>query len=101
MVDHSGAGYRSLREIGRDPMYTGECFCGEVKYEISGELFAMYCCHCSICRKMCGASFTTNGSVEANSFRVTHGREIPFSSLSVLFIHPDGLGSVFPGDESH
>ncbi|MBW2423834.1 MAG: GFA family protein [Deltaproteobacteria bacterium] len=61
-------------------MYTGECFCGEVKYEINGELFAMYCCHCSKCRKMCGASFTTNGSVEASAFRITHGREVSFSS---------------------
>jgi len=64
-------------------MYTGECFCGAVKYETKGELFAMYCCHCSKCRKMCGASFTTNASVAATSFRITQGHEVLDSFTNV------------------
>ena len=54
-------------------MLSGECFCGSVRYEIDGELQAMYCCHCSRCRKMSGASCTTNAIINSDSFRITHG----------------------------
>jgi hypothetical protein len=56
-------------------MLTGECFCGKVKYRIDGDLLAMYHCHCSRCRKLTGASFATNASVEAELFSVTDGAE--------------------------
>lgn len=32
-------------------MISGECFCGEIRYEIDGELAAARACHCSRCRK--------------------------------------------------
>lgn len=54
-------------------MLTGECFCGAVKYSIDGDLLAMYHCHCSRCRKLTGASFATNASVDSNLFSITRG----------------------------
>ena len=34
---------------------TGECFCGDVRYEYEGELLDARSCHCSRCRKVFGA----------------------------------------------
>lgn len=56
-------------------MLTGECFCGSVKYQIDGDLIAMYHCHCSRCRKLTGASFATNASLESRLFSITQGEE--------------------------
>ncbi|PRY63410.1 hypothetical protein B0H98_1085 [Vreelandella songnenensis] len=35
---------------------TGECLCGEVKFEIDGKLPNLYQCHCSLCRKTTGST---------------------------------------------
>lgn len=61
-------------------MLTGECLCGTVKYQIDGDLNTMYHCYCSLCRKLTGASFATNASVDARLFSVTAGQD----SLSEL-----------------
>ncbi len=54
-------------------MIKGRCECAKVQYEIDGEL-AEYChCHCSICRKLHGAAFTTWGGVRRNEFTYTSG----------------------------
>ncbi len=58
-----------------DVMLEGECYCGEVHYQIDGDIKVMYSCHCSRCRKMSGASCTTNGIVNAEQFRFTKGKE--------------------------
>ena len=34
----------------------GKCLCGEVHFELSGELPNLYQCHCSLCRKVTGSS---------------------------------------------
>ena len=64
-------------------MLTRECLCGTVQYQIDGTLLAMYCCHCSKCRRMCGSSFATNASLKAGSFDLTDGREhlVTFSNM--------------------
>ena len=57
-------------------MLKGSCLCGGVHYEAEGPLVAMARCHCSQCRKASGAEFATNGSVKAETFRVTAGEEL-------------------------
>jgi len=37
-------------------MVQGKCLCGEVRFELSGELPNLYQCHCSLCRKATGSS---------------------------------------------
>ena len=34
----------------------GKCLCGEVRFELSGDLPNLYQCHCSLCRKVTGSS---------------------------------------------
>lgn len=35
-------------------MHKGSCLCGEVRFEVAGELAAPDACHCSQCRKVSG-----------------------------------------------
>ena len=38
---------------------TGRCLCGELAYAASGDLAPVLNCHCSFCRRVHGAAFTT------------------------------------------
>lgn len=40
-------------------MANGSCLCGEVRFNISGDLSQMTHCHCSMCRKLHGSLFAT------------------------------------------
>ena len=68
-------------------MRTGGCFCGEVKYEIAGDLGRTYYCHCSRCRKLSGSAFSANAVVAPAQFRVMQGEEL-------LAIHVDDAGVI-------
>jgi hypothetical protein len=57
-------------------MLKGSCLCGGVHYEAEGPIMWMTRCHCTQCRKASGAEFGTNGSVKAETFRVTSGEEL-------------------------
>ena len=35
-------------------VHTGGCHCGEVRYEVCGELHDAVICHCNLCRKLHG-----------------------------------------------
>ena len=39
---------------------TGSCLCGEVKYEVSGNIGIFQYCHCSRCRKITGSAHAAN-----------------------------------------
>jgi hypothetical protein len=52
---------------------TGSCLCGDVSFEIQGELEPLCHCHCSMCRKSHGAAFVSFASVPRNAFRWTRG----------------------------
>ena len=54
-------------------MHQGSCLCGEVRYEIHGELGPAFYCHCTRCRKASGSAFASNAVVDADAFVVTHG----------------------------
>ena len=54
---------------------TGECFCGEVKYEINGVLRDARSCHCSRCRKAFSAQASAYALVNPSDFRWTKGSE--------------------------
>ncbi len=57
-------------------MLKGSCLCGGIRYEIDGEVGPITNCHCGQCRKASGASFATNASVSASSFRFVAGAEL-------------------------
>lgn len=57
-------------------MLRGSCLCGEVRYEIDGELGPIVCCHCSMCRKAQGTAFGANAPVDAARFRIVAGEDV-------------------------
>ncbi|MEJ2132730.1 MAG: GFA family protein [Gammaproteobacteria bacterium] len=60
----------------------GSCLCGEVRYEIDGEMGRMGHCHCSMCRKAHGAAFGTYGVVDKDRFRFVAGEDLVTSYAS-------------------
>ena len=46
----------------------GECFCGGIRYRITGLLIEPRCCHCSRCRKAFNGSGSAYAEVTANEF---------------------------------
>ena len=45
-------------------MLTGSCLCGDIAFEVHGEIALMIHCHCSMCRKLHGSAFATFGVAE-------------------------------------
>jgi hypothetical protein len=52
---------------------TGRCLCGEIRYEVTGDLGPIVFCHCSQCRRAAGTAFATNTPIAASQFRITSG----------------------------
>jgi len=57
-------------------MYKGGCLCGGIKYEITGKIRNIICCHCSECRKAQGSAYATNGVVSEASFNIVSGENL-------------------------
>lgn len=56
-------------------MIKGSCFCGTVRYEVSGPFNSMLSCHCSMCRKHHGSAFATYVSAPMEHFRWVSGED--------------------------
>ncbi len=53
----------------------GHCLCGQVEFEIVGESFKLYQCHCSLCRRQ-GGSLSNAATIGPNEkFRWLAGAE--------------------------
>ena len=39
---------------------TGSCLCGNITYELEGDLIATAVCHCEHCQRQSGGAFSTN-----------------------------------------
>lgn len=57
-------------------MYQGSCLCGGIKFEITGKIHDIVCCHCSQCRKAQGSAFATNANVDKEDFTFTQGEAL-------------------------
>ncbi len=62
---------------------TGECFCGEVKYEIDGAVRDARSCHCSRCRKAFSAQASAYALVNPEEFHWRAGEELLTTYSSV------------------
>ncbi|MBX2885351.1 MAG: GFA family protein [Granulosicoccus sp.] len=69
---------------------SGECFCGEVRYEVSGTLYDARSCHCSRCRKAFSSQASAYALVDADEFRWIVGEH----SLT-SFVGEQGFGLQF------
>jgi hypothetical protein len=56
-------------------MIRGGCLCGEVRFEISGELLEMCYCHCKMCQRIHGTPFGSYAAVRPEQQRYTRGAE--------------------------
>ncbi len=57
-------------------MYNGSCLCGQIRFEVDGEIDSIVHCHCSLCRKASGSAYATNGFVDTTAFRITSGEAL-------------------------
>lgn len=57
-----------------DQTHSGRCYCGEVRYRVSGDIRSLCYCHCESCRRASGAPFVAWGTVDPQHFDVTRGR---------------------------
>jgi hypothetical protein len=55
---------------------TGRCLCGDIEYQITGELGPIYNCHCSRCRRWHGAAFRTRTTIKKSQFKWLTGEEL-------------------------
>ncbi len=55
---------------------TGECFCGEIKYVITGEIYDARSCHCSRCRKAFSSQASAYALVTPSDFKWVSGEEL-------------------------
>lgn len=54
-------------------VHAGSCLCGNVKYEVHGELSDFGHCHCKSCRKASGSAFGANVGVDRADFHLLSG----------------------------
>ena len=54
-------------------MIRGSCLCGQIKYELSGDVEFINNCHCSMCRKVHGAAFGSFLHAGSEGFRWAAG----------------------------
>lgn len=69
---------------------TGECFCGEIKYQINGILQDARSCHCSRCRKAFSSQASAYALVEPQEFEWLTG-----DKLLTSFVGKHGFGLQF------
>ncbi|KAF2689915.1 hypothetical protein K458DRAFT_356297 [Lentithecium fluviatile CBS 122367] len=51
----------------------GGCFCGKVRYSVSGDPVAKALCHCLDCRKITGSTYSTNAIFPKDGFKLVSG----------------------------
>ncbi|HEU4576606.1 MAG TPA: GFA family protein [Polyangiaceae bacterium] len=56
-------------------MHRGSCLCGNVRYELTGELGDFGYCHCTSCRKASGSAHAANAPVARACFRLSSGSD--------------------------
>lgn len=53
----------------------GRCYCGAVAYVVNGDVKYLVNCHCTMCRRMNGAAFSSYAIVNRTDFSIKQGRE--------------------------
>jgi len=57
-------------------MIKGQCLCGDVTYEYSGEITELAICHCEQCKRAQGTPFVTNAPILLDQFKLITGAEV-------------------------
>ena len=56
----------------------GGCVCAAVRYELTAEPLALFCCHCTECQTASGTSFVLALKMPYGGVKVTEGEAKPF-----------------------
>jgi hypothetical protein len=66
----------------------GRCLCGQVQFEIHGELRDIVNCHCSKCRKFHG-NYGAYTSVKVENLKITEQKSLKriFIKLRIIFLN--------------
>lgn len=54
----------------------GSCLCNQISYRITGKIFGVLNCHCSMCRKAHGSAFKTRASIRKRDFQWLAGEKL-------------------------
>jgi hypothetical protein len=71
-------------------MLTGGCFCGDIRYAVTGSPFHPTNCHCSICRRTTGAPFVAWFSVRTDDPEAVPPTDNTQSGTRLSWIPRDG-----------
>ena len=67
----------------REPVHTGGCQCGAVRFAIFAEPLHSTICHCRMCQKAFGAFFAPFATVALDQFAWTRGAPKQFASSQI------------------
>ncbi len=65
--------------------YTGQCMCGAVRYEVSGDPHWVAVCHCRDCQRSAGAPLVTWAIFREADVKVTTGAPKAINSSGAAF----------------
>ncbi len=61
----------------------GGCHCGQIRYEVTGEIRDRVLCHCTLCRRTAGAPSVAWFTVALPGFRFLRGQPTNYRSSDV------------------
>lgn len=79
----------------------GGCRCGNIRYEITGDISHTAVCHCKDCRRSAGAPIVAWVGVKSDSFRILKGEPRVWSGYSKakrFFCAECGTGIYYEND---
>ncbi|HEX9172163.1 MAG TPA: GFA family protein [Telluria sp.] len=82
-------------------MLTGGCYCGAIRYRVTGPISAPTVCHCELCRRTTGAPCVAWFSVPSGDFVLLSGTPTRFRSsihATRTFCPACGTGLTFVDD---
>lgn len=53
--------------------HAGSCQCGQIRYQIDGEVYRLNVCHCRDCQKQSGSAFGMSLVIEPRAFELLSG----------------------------
>jgi hypothetical protein len=63
-----------------NPIHTGGCLCGAVRFEIAQEPATVTHCHCTLCRKHSGAAFLTYAALPREAVKFSGPPLVDYSA---------------------
>jgi len=66
------------------PVFTGGCLCGAIRYRAEGPPKRVTNCHCSMCRRASGGVFLTGAAFETDKLTYTQGAPKSYAASDLL-----------------